>query len=94
MRKARKLPLWSVASAAEMDSTLLSKIELGQRFPTETQTRALAGFFRVSFEEMEAQRLAERFWTDHRESPAVNKAALLIREQASVYLTKGNADQS
>lgn len=89
LRKARKLPLRSVAAVAEMDSTLLSKIELGQRLPTEPQTKALADFFDLPFEEMEAKRLAERFWMDHGESPAAKRAASLIKEQAAEYKTAG-----
>lgn len=89
LRKARKLPLRSVAAVTEMDSTLLSKIELGQRLPTEPQTKALAAFFAVPFEEMEAKRLAERFWMDHGESPAAERAASLIKEQAAEYKTAG-----
>lgn len=85
LRKSRKLPLWSVASAAGMDSTLLSKIELGQRLPTEDQTRSFADFFKVSSKEMEAMRLAERFWAECGDSPAIGKAVLLIREHVSEY---------
>lgn len=85
LRKARELPLRAVAAAAEMDSTLLSKIELGKRLPTEDQTRAFAVFFNVSFEEMEAKRLTERFWMDHGGSPAAKKAAMMIRESAGKY---------
>jgi hypothetical protein len=64
-----------VAAVAEMDSTLLSKIELGQRLPTEPQTKALAEFFEIAFEEMEAKRLAERFWMTHGDNPAAARAA-------------------
>ena len=88
MRKEKGLPLRSVAAAAEMDSTLLSKIELGQRLPTEPQTRALAKFFGVAFEELEAKRLAEHFWMDHGGSPAAREAVNLLREQAGDYAVR------
>jgi transcriptional regulator with XRE-family HTH domain len=88
LRLARDLPLRTVAAAAEMDSTHLSKIELGQRLPTEDQTKALAAFFKVSFQEMEAKRLAERFWLEHGDSPAAKQAVSLLREQAAEYKTK------
>lgn len=83
LRKARELPLRSVAAVAEMDSTLLSKIELGQRLPTEEQTRAFARFFNVSFEDLEAKRLAERFCSHHGDSPAIGKAVVLIAAAVS-----------
>jgi len=88
LRQARKLPLRAVAAAADMDSTLLSKIELGQRLPTAEQSRALAAFFAVPAEEMEAKRLAERFWLEHGDNPAAAKAALMIQEQASEYAVR------
>ena len=88
LRQVRKLPLRVVAAASEIDSTLLSKIELGQRLPTEAQTKAFAAFFKVPFEEMEAKRLAEKFWTDNSDNPAAKKAALLIREHLTEYKTK------
>lgn len=85
LRKDRKLPLRTVAAAAEMDSTLLSKIELGQRLPTEDQLRAIAAFFNVSFKELEAKRLAERFWKEYGSSPAAKEVVNLISEQAVEY---------
>ena len=91
MRKERTLPLRVVAAAAEMDSTLLSKIELGQRLPTEIQTKAFAKFFKVSFEDLEAKRLAERFWMEHRDNSAAVKAALLIKESAAEYRAGNSA---
>jgi len=93
MRKNQTLPLRVVAAATDMDSTLLSKIELGQRLPTKIQTKAIAKFFKVPFEDLEAKRLAERFWMEHRNNKAVVKAALLINESAAEYrLHKSNKD--
>jgi len=88
LRKARKLPLRSIAAVAEMDSTLLSKIELSQRLPTEEQTRAFANYFNVSFEDLEAKRLAERFWSEHGDSPAIGKVVALITAAASERMTR------
>jgi len=82
LRKARKLPLRTVAAAAEIDTTLMSKIELGQRLPTEAQTHALARFFGLPVDEVAAKRIAERFWIDHHRDPAAHRAALLIQETA------------
>jgi adenine-specific DNA-methyltransferase len=76
-----------------MDSTLLSKIELAQRLPTEKQTRALVNFFKVSFDEMEAKRLAEHFTVHYGHSSAARKAAWLIKEQYGEYETHGNASR-
>jgi len=86
LRQAKALPLRSVAAAAEMDSTLLSKIELGQRLPTESQARALASFFGVPPEDLEVKRITARFWLDNNSNPAAAKAALMIRESAPAYM--------
>jgi transcriptional regulator with XRE-family HTH domain len=84
LREDRQLPLWKVAHAAEMDSTLLSKIELGQRFPTPGQTAALAKFFAVGATELESMRMAERFLSDNGHNPAAAALALTrIQESAA-----------
>ena len=85
LRQQRNLPLRSVAAGAEMDSTHLSKIELGQRLPTEAQTAALAKFFGVQVEEMEAKRIAARFLHDFGQHPAASRAIMILREQAGEY---------
>ncbi|MBT3192306.1 MAG: helix-turn-helix transcriptional regulator [Verrucomicrobia bacterium] len=82
MRKDRGVPLRVVAAAAEMDIALLSKVELGQRLPTEKQTAAFAAFFGVRLEEMEAMRIAEKFWMEHGNSAGTEEALSLINKAA------------
>jgi HTH-type transcriptional regulator, competence development regulator len=89
LRETRHLPLWKVAHAAEMDSTLLSKIELGQRFPTREQTAALAKFFSANTTELESMRMAERFLSENTHDPKAAALALIrIRESAPEYFAK------
>jgi transcriptional regulator with XRE-family HTH domain len=85
LRQDRNVPLRVVAAAAEMDSTLLSKVELNQRIPTPAQTAALARFFGIARGELEAERIATKFWQDFGKSPAAGKAVLLLQEQAGKY---------
>lgn len=85
LRNERALPLRVVAAAAAMDSTLLSKIELNQRVPTEEQTAALAKFFGTRVEDFQAKRIATKFWQDHGRSAATDKAVLLLHEEAGQY---------
>jgi transcriptional regulator with XRE-family HTH domain len=81
--------LWKVAHAAEMDSTLLSKIELGQRLPTSEQTALLARFFGVGETELESIRMAEKFLTDNGHNLAAAAiAAARIHESAGHYFAK------
>lgn len=78
LRKTRHLTIRAVAAIADMDTAHLSKIELGQRLPTETQTATLARFFAVPTEEMQARRIVDKFWNDHRDTPAAHRAASVI----------------
>lgn len=72
-----------------MDSTRLSKIELGQRLPTHEQTAALARFFGADANELESMRMAEKFLSDNGHNPAAaTLAAARIREGAGEYLVK------
>ena len=72
-----------------MDSTLLSKIERGQRLPTPEQTTALAKFFGVALTELESMRMAEKFLSDNGHNPvAATLAAARIRENAGEYFAK------
>lgn len=89
LRDAQKLPLWKVAHAAGMDSTRLSKIELGQRFPTHEQTAALATFFGVAVAELESMRMAEKFLSDNGHNPEAAALALArIHERTGEYRVK------
>jgi transcriptional regulator with XRE-family HTH domain len=89
LREKGHLPLWKVANAAQMDSTLLSKIELGQRLPTREQTAALAKFFGADVTELESMRMAEKFFSDNGHNPAAAAlAAARIRENAGEYFVK------
>jgi transcriptional regulator with XRE-family HTH domain len=89
LRVERGLPLRAVAAAAEMDVALLSKIELGQRLPTEEQTSKLAQFFRLRETEVEARRMAEKFRLENRGSPkAAREAICLLAEEAGIYRAK------
>jgi len=85
LRRARKLPLRRLAAAADMDTAYLSKIELGQRLPTEKQTAAFAIFFGIPLPKMAAKRLAEKFWMENKDNPAAKQAAAMIRETAPAY---------
>jgi transcriptional regulator with XRE-family HTH domain len=81
MREAKGVPLRVVASAAEMDQAHLSKVELGQRIPTGKQSAALARYFSVGLQDMEARRIAEKFRQDFADNPAAGKAVQLLNDK-------------
>jgi len=71
-----------------MDVAHLSKIELGQRTPTEEQALKLAKFFGVPAKEMLARWIAERFRTSYAEYPAAQEAIQMLAEEAGIYRVK------
>lgn len=88
MRESKRLPLRVVAAAAEMDQAHLSKVELGQRMLTTDQASAIAKFFSVDANEMEARRIAEKFRLDYENNPAAEQAIHMIREGIAIYGAK------
>jgi transcriptional regulator with XRE-family HTH domain len=94
LRIDRDLPLRVVAAGAEMDSTLLSKIELDQRVPTPEQAAALAKFFGLAVADFEAKRIAAKFMHDFGGSPAAAQAVSLLQEQAGEYKARKSRKRS
>ncbi|MFM8333090.1 MAG: helix-turn-helix domain-containing protein [Candidatus Methylumidiphilus sp.] len=88
MRESRQLPLRVVAAAAEMDQAHLSKVELGQRMLTTDQASAIAKFFGVDANEMEARRIVQKFRLEHADNPAATQAILMLHEDIAAYGTK------
>jgi len=85
LRVERDLPLRTVAAAADMDQAHLSKIELGQRVPTEEQTAKLAKFFRLDAKDTLARRIAEKFRQEFADSPVAREAICLLAEEVGIY---------
>lgn len=80
MREKKDVPLRVVAAAADMDQAHLSKIELGQRIPTEKQAAAIARYFGIDSNDMEARRIAEKFRQDFADNPAAGKAVQMLND--------------
>jgi transcriptional regulator with XRE-family HTH domain len=81
LREQRDVPLRVVAAAAEMDSTLLSKLELGGRLPTDAQALALARYYKIPAEEMRRRVVAGRILQQFGDDPALHDAISLVREE-------------
>lgn len=82
LREERDVPLRVVAAAVDMDSTLLSKLELGDRLPTDKQASALATHYRISVEEMRHRLVAARILSQFGDDPALAQAISIVREEA------------
>jgi len=81
LRQKKGLALREVAAAVEMDQAHLSKAELGQRIPTPDQVARLAVFFKVSPDQMEGRRVAEKVMQEIAASPAAKRALSILREE-------------
>jgi transcriptional regulator with XRE-family HTH domain len=85
LRSQQNVPLRVVAAAVEIDSTLLSRFELGERFPTDEQTRRFAEYFNIPFEDFSAQVIADRILAAYGNSEVTNKAAAIVQERIAEY---------
>lgn len=85
LRTEKKLVLRQVAAAVDMDMAHLSKVELGDRLPTQEQATALAHFYGIPPDEIEAARMAGKFLRDLRGHPAASRAIELVQESAAAY---------
>lgn len=88
LREAKELPLRVVAAAAEMDQAHLSKVELGQRLLTAEQAAAIAKFFGLDANEIEARRIVEKFRLEHADNPAAEQAIHMLHDAPAAYGTK------
>ena len=83
LRTERGEPLRVVAAAVGIDSTLLSRIERGERLPTAPQLQALAAHFDYPAEELEAIWDAARLMRQSWSPDAVWRAADVIESHMS-----------
>lgn len=86
LRKLRDEPLRVVAAAIEIDSTLLSKIERGERSPTETQVVKFAEYFGIPLDELAARVIADRIIVKYGRRATTLQAVGIVRERILPYL--------
>jgi transcriptional regulator with XRE-family HTH domain len=86
LREKAGVPGREVAAAAQMDSAAFSKIENGKRLPTQDQLAAMAKFFKVPLQPLEARRIVEELLRKHGDNPALtHAAAAILREDGGEY---------
>jgi transcriptional regulator with XRE-family HTH domain len=86
LREQRAQPLRVVAAALEIDSTLLSKIERRERFPTPAQVVKLARYFGVPLEELAALVIADKIVHHYGYEAATLRAIRIVEERTSSHL--------
>lgn len=89
LRLQQNVPLRVVAAAVEIDSTMLSRFELGERFPTDEQINRFAEYFQKPVEELSALVIADRILSSYGHDAVTLKAAEIVRERIEEY-TAGN----
>ena len=82
LREQQGVPLRVVAAATDLDSTLLSKIELGDRLPTDKQAEALASYYKIPDDEMRRRVVAGRIMQQFGDDPVLRDAISIVREEA------------
>ena len=86
LREKQALLVREAAAALEVDPSLLSRWESGDRLPTPEHIRNLARGYGVSVQELEAKRIAQKFLNENGDNPALEDALIAIRENAPPYL--------
>jgi len=85
LRKERQLPQRKVAAFLDIDTSILSKIERGERQPTKTHVIKAAQFFKVSEQEMLAEFYSDTIAQLIYKEP-ICKEILRVAEEKVAYL--------
>lgn len=86
LRKKRGEPLRVVSAAIGIDSTLLSKLERGERLPTIMQVARFAEYFGMPIDALTAQVKAEKIVADYGRDATTLQALKIVKERISPYL--------
>lgn len=79
--------LHHVAVGTDIDGTLLSKIERGERLPTDEQVAKLAAFFKIPVNVLRVQSIAEKIIKDYGLNETTLNALNLVKEEFVSYKT-------
>jgi transcriptional regulator with XRE-family HTH domain len=88
LRKQKGETLNNVSEASGVDLTILSKIERGERLPTQDQLSNLANYYKYDETELKTLLVAEKIIKDYGISEETQKAINIVEEQIVKYLKK------
>lgn len=88
LRKAKGQTLHQVSKGSDIDSPLLSKIERGERLPTQEQIKKLSKHFKVAESELKIMATAEKIIKEYGVNDTTYDAVSLVMEQITPYLKK------
>jgi len=86
LRNAQSLTLHQVSKNTDVDMTMLSKIERGERLPTQEQAKRIAIFFQVNEDELLTKLTAEKIIKKYGASEITLNAVQLVEERIEEYL--------
>lgn len=88
LRASKNLLLREVAASIEIDPTLLSKIERGQRKATKEQVMKLAHFFKADEKELLVLFLSDRIVSEVQNESLAKEAIQLAKQQIEYFANK------
>ena len=88
LRKERKETLHQVSKGTDIDSPMLSKIERGERLPTNEQLGRLAKFYEVPEASLKVKHTAEKILKEYGANEITYDAIQLVNEQLTTYAKK------
>jgi transcriptional regulator with XRE-family HTH domain len=88
LRKQREETLHQVSKVTDIDSPMLSKIERGERLPTNEQLKRLAKFYKVSETYLKVKHTAEKILKKYGANETTYNAIQLVNEQLISYSKK------
>jgi transcriptional regulator with XRE-family HTH domain len=92
IRSDRGETLHMVAMGTNIDMTLLSKFERGERLPTNNQVQRLAGHFDLDQKQLAVEATAGKILTEYGYNEITYGAAMYIQEKMEEYRTDGQAE--
>ncbi|MBK9152162.1 MAG: helix-turn-helix transcriptional regulator [Saprospiraceae bacterium] len=88
LRKDKGQTLHQVSVGTDIDSPLLSKLERGERLPTDEQIKKLAKHYNVAETDLKIKATAERIIKEYGVNDTTYEAVNLVMEQITPYIKK------
>ena len=88
LRKDKGQTLHQVSVGTDIDSPLLSKLERGERLPTDEQIKKLAKYYKVVETDLKIKATAERIIKEYGVNDTTYEAVNLVMEQITPYIKR------
>lgn len=88
LRKGKDKTLHKVSVGTDIDSPLLSKLERGERLPTDEQIKKLAKYYKIGEADLKVKATAERIIKEYGVNNTTYEAVNLVIEQITPYVKK------